>query len=33
MSREDKIEYIKDKLRDADDYTIDEIFWALELED
>ena len=32
MSREDKIEYIHEKLRDADDYTIDEIFWALELD-
>lgn len=32
MNREDKIEYIHEKLREADDYTIDEIFWALELE-
>ena len=32
MNREEKIGYIKEKLPDADDYTIDEIFWALELE-
>ena len=32
MSREEKIEYINDKLREADDETLDEIFWALDLE-
>ena len=32
MSREEKIDYIMDKLRDADEYTIDEIFWALDLD-
>jgi hypothetical protein len=32
MSREEKIEYINEKLREADDYTLDEIFWALDLE-
>lgn len=31
MSREEKIEYINDKLREADDETLDEIFWALEI--
>lgn len=32
MSREEKLEYINEKLREADDDTLDEIFWALELE-
>ena len=32
MSREEKIEYINEKLREADDDTLDEIYWALELE-
>ena len=32
MSREEKIEYISEKLRDADDDILDEIYWALELE-
>lgn len=32
MSREEKIEYISEKLREADDDTLDEIFWSLELE-
>lgn len=32
MSREEKIEYISEKLQEADDDILDEIFWALELE-
>lgn len=32
MSREEKIEHINYKLREADDETLDEIFWALDLE-
>ena len=32
MSREEKIEYINETLREADDDTLDEIFWALGLE-
>jgi hypothetical protein len=32
MSREEKIEYINEKLREADDDILDEIFWALDLE-
>lgn len=32
MSREEKIEYISEKLREADDDILDEIYWALELE-
>lgn len=31
MSREEKIEHINYKLREADDETVDEIFWALEI--
>lgn len=33
MSREEKIEYISEKLREADDDILDEIYWALELEE
>lgn len=33
MSREEKLEYIKERLQEVDDDTLDEIFWALELED
>ena len=32
MSREEKLEYIKERLQEADDYILDEIYWALELE-
>lgn len=32
MSREEKLEYIKEKLQEVDDYILDEIYWALELE-
>ena len=32
MSREEKIEYISEKLREADDDILDEIYWALERE-
>lgn len=32
MSREEKIEYICEKLREANDDILDEIYWALELE-
>lgn len=32
MSREEKIEYISEKLREVDDDILDEIYWALELE-
>ena len=32
MSREEKIEYINEKLREADDEILDEILWALDLE-
>lgn len=32
MSREEKIEYISEKLREADDDILEEIYWALELE-
>lgn len=32
MSREEKIEYINEKLREASDDILDEIYWALELE-
>ena len=32
MSREEKLEYIKERLQEVDDDTLDEIFWALELE-
>lgn len=32
MSREEKIEYINENLREAEDDILDEIFWALELE-
>ena len=32
MSREEKIEYISEKLKEADDDILDEIYWALELE-
>ena len=32
MSREEKIEYISEKLKEADDETLYEIFWALDLE-
>ena len=31
MSREEKLEYIYDKLREADEETLDEIYWALEI--
>lgn len=30
MSREEKIEYISEKLQEADDDILDEIYWALE---
>lgn len=32
MSREEKLEYIKEKLQEVDDYILDEIYWALEME-
>lgn len=32
MSREEKIEYISEKLREAADDILDEIYWALDLE-
>ncbi len=32
MSREEKLEYIKERLQEVDDYILDEIYWALELE-
>ena len=32
MSREEKIERISEKLREADDDILDEIYWALDLE-
>lgn len=32
MSRKEKIEYISEKLQEADDDILDEIYWALELE-
>ena len=32
MSREEKLEYIKERLQEVDDYILDEIFWALDLE-
>lgn len=32
MSRDEKIERINDRLRNADDATLDEFFWFLELE-
>jgi hypothetical protein len=32
MSRDEKIEYISEKLRDADDDILDEIYWTLELD-
>lgn len=32
MSREEKIEYIKEKIREADDYILDEIYWTLKME-
>lgn len=32
MSREEKLEYIKERLQEIDDYILDEIYWALELE-
>ena len=32
MSREEKLEYIKERLQKVDDYILDEIYWALELE-
>ena len=32
MSREEKLEYIKERLLEVDDYILDEIYWALELE-
>ena len=32
MSREEKLEYIKERLQEVDDYILDEIYWALALE-
>lgn len=32
MSREEKIEYISEKLREVDDDILDEIYWTLEME-
>ena len=32
MSREEKLEYIKERLQEVDDYILDEIYWAMELE-
>ena len=32
MSREEKLEYIKERLQEVDDYILDEIYWTLELE-
>ena len=32
MSREEKLEYIKERLQEVDEYILDEIYWALELE-
>lgn len=32
MSREEKLEYIKERLQEVNDYILDEIYWALELE-
>lgn len=32
MSREEKLEYIREKLQEVDDYILDEIYWTLELE-
>lgn len=31
MSREEKLERIFEMLKEADDYTLEEIFWALEM--
>ena len=31
MSREEKLEYIKERIQEVDDYILDEIYWALEL--
>ena len=32
MSREEKLEFIKERLQEVDDYILDEIYWTLELE-
>lgn len=32
MSREEKLEYIKERLQEVDDYILDEIYWTLEME-
>ena len=32
MSLEEKLEYIKERIQEVDDYILDEIYWALELE-
>ena len=32
MSREEKMEYIKERLQEVDDYILDEIYWTLEME-
>lgn len=32
MSRDEKIEYISEKLREVDDDILDEIYWTLELD-
>lgn len=32
MSREEKLEYIKERLQEVDDYILEEIYWTLEME-
>lgn len=32
MSREEKMEYIKERLQEVDDFILDEIYWTLEME-
>ena len=32
MSREEKLEYIKERLQEVDDFILDEIYWTLEME-
>ena len=32
MSREEKLEYVKERLQEVDDYILEEIYWTLEME-
>ena len=32
MSREEKLEYIKERIQEVDEYILDEIYWTLEME-